>query len=200
MFSCPKESVFILLPSMSRTLFLMCFCFASVCAQTDLFEKMELSAWAGVNHPTGTLSEVLDPQPTFAFFLSTPYYHTFWCTVGSQYTWLFGPEAPRDLHFIKLSAGLEWRPESGLTVKKITPALGVSLSSYTIRATFRGRSDKLLLDEFESEFGAHSFLGFAILSFEKFAIKVRADWDVIFSQPAYSHFVSYQVGGVWQLW
>ncbi|MFC1585289.1 hypothetical protein ACFL5V_07065 [Fibrobacterota bacterium] len=162
---------------------------------TELLSHLSAVAQIGYMVPQGNLAQKLTGQPAYGIKLASPYYRKLQSHITAGYVMLDGDDSPRKLHFFKMGAGLAYELPSGYL-----PLAGMDFNNYTVKSVGKTDGPKLLLDEFESEFGVCPFLLWEVLRFRKAILQLGIQWDIVFSQPRYSRFLSFSLGTGWRLW
>ncbi|MBF0432444.1 MAG: hypothetical protein HQK83_14260 [Fibrobacteria bacterium] len=164
-------------------------------AQTDVFKHFSTSFEAGAIVPQYELQDVLEPQPIFGLRVNTPYYKSWLVHAQMRYALLDGSDSPRSLHYIKTGIGLGYQFSFFSQ-----PVLGIGLSNYFVRASDIRTAQKFLLDDNESEFGVYPFLQVGFPLSTSFSLIAGFEWDMIFSEPRYSHLLNVNAGIEYRWW
>jgi hypothetical protein len=164
-------------------------------AQTELFQQLRTSFFSGAVSPRGDLRDVLEDRPVFGLQLCTPYAGS-WKAVGQfQYSLLDGDASPRSVHYLKTGLGLAYEFPG-----KYLPVTGLGLANFFIRSAGRNADGGLLMDDNESEFGLYPFVIWNVGLFSRLSLHIGLEWDLILSEPEYTHLPAGYMGVGWRWW
>ncbi len=164
-------------------------------AQTDVFSHFSTALHAGVLSPQYELKDILGPRPLFGLRFNSPYKNNWLVHAQLQYAYLDGDNSPRSLHYIKSGLGL------GFSFPVYSsPVLGLGFSNHFIRAVVKRNSQKFLLDDNESEFGFYPFIHACLPITSSLDLTAGLGWEIIFSEPKYSHLPNLTAGLQYNWW
>jgi hypothetical protein len=177
------------------TLSLFLFLFGTSTAQTQLLTHFHTVLQVGGIFPRDQLQDILDNQAEFGFSAASPYYGNLLTQVDFQYSLLDGDESPRALHYFKGGIGLAYDLPA-----PYLPAAGLGLSYYFVRSLRKKTGGFMFVDDNESEFGFYPFVRWTIPLSSKLFLQAGGGWDIVFTEPSYSHLPCAWLGLGWRWW
>lgn len=157
-----------------------------------LFQSWELAGEGGIYMPMGRLGDIIDPAPVAGLRMATSYYGDWRAVAGISGGVLAGPGT--DVALAVAAAGLEWRTGPSWLPK---PGLGISLTYVRSTGEKEEEVEYLFMDDGESEFGIQSSLQWIIPAGPSLRIRAGGRYDMTFTEPVYSHALSFAAGAGW---